>query len=135
MYKPKLGEQESALLGWVASHAPASVAQVMKGFGAPNDLARTTVSTMLERLRSKGYVTREKQGSAFVYSPCDEHQVQLRSVVGRFIERTLGGSLDPFVAYLNETKLSTEQKDQLRAIVERLDDEPRSEKNHTEGQA
>ncbi len=121
MQKSKLGEQESALLSWVASNAPASAGQIVAGFGAPNGLARTTVTTMLERLRAKGYLRREKAGAAFVYAPQDEHETQLRGVVGRFVERTLGGSLDPFVAYLSDANLSDEQKAQLRALVERLD--------------
>lgn len=124
MSKEKLGEQESALLAWVAAHHPTSAAQVVKGFGTANGLARTTVTRMLDRLRAKGYLTREKDGAFFVYSPQEEHQVQLRSVVGRFVERTLGGSLDPFVAHLSQAQLSDEQKAQLRALIESLDAEP-----------
>jgi predicted transcriptional regulator len=124
MQKSRLGEQESALLAWVSAHAPAGVAQIVAGWGTPNGLARTTVTTMLERLRAKGYLRREKQGASFLWSPQDEPATQLRGVVGRFVERTLGGSLDPFVAYLSEAHLSDEQKAQLRTLVERLDCEP-----------
>ena len=123
MHKSKLGEQESALLAWIAANAPASAAQIVAGFGASCGLARTTVTTMLDRLRAKGYLSREKAGSSFVYAPRDEHEAQLRGVVGRFVERTLGGSLDPFVAYLSDAQLSDEQKSQLRALVERLDNQ------------
>ena len=119
----KLGEQESALLAWVAANAPASVAQILAGWGADNHLARTTVTTMLERLRAKGYLSREKRGAAYAYAPQEQHETQLRGVVDRFIERTLGGSLDPFVAYLSEADLSATQKAQLRALVEKLDDD------------
>ncbi|RYX86138.1 BlaI/MecI/CopY family transcriptional regulator [bacterium] len=127
MQKSKLGEKESALLAWVAANAPAGVAQIVADWGTSNGLARTTVTTMLERLRAKGYLQREKQGASFVWSPREEHGTQLRGVVGRFVERTLGGSLDPFVAYLSDAKLSDGQKAQLRALVERLDNEPQSD--------
>ena len=123
MQTSKLGEQESALLAWVAANAPAGVAQIVAGFGADNQLARTTVTTMLERLRAKGYLSRAKRGGAYAYSPQQQHETQLRGVVDRFIEKTLGGSLDPFVAYLSEAELSAEQKAQLRQLVEKLDDE------------
>ena len=121
----KLGEQESALLAWVAAHAPASVARIVAGWGAENGLARTTVTTMLERLRAKGYLAREKRGGAYAYAPRDEHGAQLRGVVGRFVEKTLGGSLEPFVAYLGEADLNPQQKAQLRALLEKLDDAPK----------
>ena len=122
MQTSKLGEQESALLAWVAGNAPAGVAQIVVGWGEPNNLARTTVTTMLERLRAKGYLSRAKNGGAYAYAPLDQHETQLRGVVGRFVEKTLGGSLDPFVAYLGETELSAAQKAQLRELVEKLDD-------------
>ena len=129
MHKSKLGEQESALLAWVAANAPASAAQIVAGFGTAQSLARTTVTTMLDRLRAKGYISREKSGTSFVYAPQDEHERQLHGVVGRFVERTLGGSLDPFVAYLNDAQLSDEQLAQLRALVERLDNTPEREED------
>lgn len=122
MNTSKLGEQESALLAWVAANAPAGVAQIVAGWGADNNLARTTVTTMLERLRAKGYLARAKSGGAYAYAPQDQHETQLRGVVDRFIEKTLGGSLDPFVAYLSEADLSDAQKAQLRQLVEHLDD-------------
>ena len=125
MNTSKLGEQESALLAWVAANAPASVAQILAGWGAPNHLARTTVTTMLERLRAKGYLAREKRGAAYAYAPQHEHETQLRGVVGRFVEKTLGGSLDPFVAYLSDADLSEPQKAQLRELVAQLDEEAR----------
>lgn len=132
MQKSKLGEQESALLAWIAANAPAGAAQIVAGWGASNGLARTTVTTMLERLRAKGYLRREKVGAAFQWSPQGEHQTQLRGVVGRFVERTLGGSLDPFVAYLSDADLSEEQKTQLRALVERLDNESQTGRTHSD---
>lgn len=76
---------------------------------------------MLERLRAKGYLQREKIGAAFAYAPRDEHAQQLRGVVGRFVEKTLGGSLDPFVAYLSDANLSDAQRKQLRELVKKLD--------------
>lgn len=126
MKNSKLGEKESALLAWVARNAPASVAQIVAGWGAEQNVARTTVTTMLERLRAKGYLKREKIGANFSYAPQNAHETQLRGVVGRFVEKTLGGSLEPFVAYLGDADLSEAQKMQLRALVEKLDAEPNS---------
>lgn len=122
MNNSKLGEQESALLSWVAANAPANVAQIVAGWGANNGLARTTVTTMLERLRAKGYLSRAKNGGSYAYAPQDQHEAQLRGVVGRFVEKTLGGSLDPFVAYLGDADLSESQKARLRELVEKLDE-------------
>lgn len=124
MNKGTLGEQELQLLQYVSDHSPASVREAVDGFGTPNGLARTTVLTMLERLRTKGYLVRRHQGAVNVYSPAHEKGEVLRNVVEDFVERTLGGSMSPFVAYLAKARnLSEEEIEKLRELVEDEDDE------------
>lgn len=125
MRKAALGEQESALLKWVAEHAPATVAEVTEGFGSSQGLARTTMLTVMERLRRKGYLKREKVGGVFRYSPSQPHELQLRQLVSRFVEKSLGGSVAPFVAYLvDEARLSEDEVNRLKAIVQDLEAKP-----------
>ena len=117
-----LGEQEGALLKWLAENGPASVGRVVEEFGTVQGLARSTLATMMERLRGKGYLKREKVGSVYHYSPSEPHEAQLRRLVRRFIDCSLGGSLDPFVAYLtDEARLNETQIEQLRQLVRDLD--------------
>lgn len=134
MRKAALGEVEGAILKWVAEHAPASVGEVAKALGESRGLARTTVLTVMERLRAKGFLVREKVEGMFRYSPAEPHQAQMRGLVSRFVERSLGGSLDPFVAYLSkDADLSEEQIESLRRLVHEL--EARSEKGQIAGAA
>lgn len=122
MSKARLGEQESAVLKWIAEHAPATVAEVTEGFASPRALARTTLLTVMERLRAKGYLTREKTHGVFRYAPSEPHPHQMRGVVRRFVESSLGGSLDPFVAYLAEdAHLSAAQLERLKQLVRDLE--------------
>ena len=124
MKRPPLGEQELALLRYVIDRAPVSVGEAAEAFGKAHGLARTTVLTMMERLRNKGYLERSRDdGGAYRYSPCVSRAELLRALVGDFTERMLGGSLQPFVAYLaEETELSDEELATLRKLVARLDD-------------
>lgn len=59
-----IGEQELALLHYIAEHEPASVGDVASGFGEPRALARSAVLTMMERLHSKGYLKRQQHGGS-----------------------------------------------------------------------
>ncbi len=121
MEQPSLGDQELEVLSYVAAHAPISVGQVSEQFGAPRGLARTTILTVMERLRKKGFLTRSKGERPFRYSPRAEQATVLRGLVREFVEKTLGGSLSPFVAYLAEAKeLSPEELTELRRLVESL---------------
>jgi len=116
-----IGDQELAILRYVAEQGPVSVGQVAEGFGAPRGLARSTVLTMMERLRQKGHLDREQADGVYRYSsPLPSGEV-LRGAVRSFVERTLSGSVSPFVAYLTETaEVSDTELAELEELVARL---------------
>lgn len=115
------GEQELALLTWLAQHPSITVGEVADRYGAPRDLARSTVLTMMERLRKKGHVTRRRVDGVFRYTTGAGPDEVLKDAVGTFVSRTLGGSVSPFVAYLSEEAVVTpEQLTELEDLVARL---------------
>ena len=117
----KLGEQELALLRWVAERGPVSVGEAADTFGAPRDLARSTVLTMMERLRAKRRLTRRRAGGVYVYRSPEAVEQVMRGAVSRFVEGTLGGSVSPFVRYLAEAEdLSDDELAELQSLVARL---------------
>ena len=120
-----LGDQELQILHYVTDNAPISVREVVARWGDARGLARTTVLTMLERLRLKGFLTRKKQGGVWVYAPTSSKTEVLQNVVRDFVQKTLGGQIAPFVAYLTETRdISGEELAHLRQLVRDLEQEP-----------
>jgi predicted transcriptional regulator len=118
---PPVGDQELALLHFVNDHQPATVAQAVEGFGSPRGLARSTVLTMMERLRRKGYLTRRVIDGVYRYATRREPSAAVRRAVQTFVERTLGGTVSPFVAYLVEhEQLSDDDVTELEALLSRL---------------
>ena len=119
MPKPPLGELQLEILRFISDHGPLTVGEVAARFGEPRGLARTTVLTVMERLREKGYVSRRKEGGVFRYAPCAEKAELLRGLVREFVETTLAGSVSPFFAYLaQEKELSGEEILALRQLLE-----------------
>ena len=119
---PSVGDQELEVLRFVSENGPLSVGEAAKRFGEPRGLARTTVLTVMERLRKKGFLCRTKDGGAYRYAARVPQAEILRGLVENFIEKTLGGSLSPFVAYLSEAKdLSEEELAELRRWVDGMD--------------
>ena len=117
----RVGDQELALLRWVAERGPVSVGEAAEAFGAPRGLARSTVLTMMERLRGKGYLTRKRVNGVYVYASSAGDEELMRDAVGRFVQRALEGSLSPFAAYLAERRqVSEAELDELERAVERL---------------
>jgi BlaI family transcriptional regulator, penicillinase repressor len=55
------------------------------------------------------------------YSPCVSPSDVMRGLVRDFVERTLAGSVSPFVAYLAEAKeLTEEELAELRRLVDEM---------------
>lgn len=121
MARDSIGEQEMALLKYVAAAGGVTAGQAAEGFGGSQGLARSTVLTMLERLRRKGHLRRERVAGVFRYSSQRTQQELLTGAVKSFVERTLSGSVSPFVAYLAEgAELSDADLEELEQLVTRL---------------
>src|SRR5436190_3073517 len=110
MEKPPLGEQELEVWRYVTEHAPVSVRDVAARFAEERGLARTTILTVMERLRKKGYLTRKHQAGVYLYSPRVPPGEVVHGLVRQFVEKTLAGSVSPLVAYLARTRQLSEQE-------------------------
>jgi predicted transcriptional regulator len=117
-----IGDQELALLHHVAGHPASTVGEVAESFGVERGLARSTVLTMMERLRQKGYVTRRNPDGVYRYTSRAAAGDVLKLAVRDFVQRTLEGEVSPVVAYLAEASddVSDEELAELEALVERL---------------
>jgi predicted transcriptional regulator len=121
-----IGDQELALLRFVNDAGHATVGQAAERFGQPRGLARSTVLTMMERLRKKGHLTRRQQDGVYHYSPRTAPGTAVRQAVKSFVDRTLEGSIAPFVAYLGEReRISDEDLAELEALLARFEGQRR----------
>jgi predicted transcriptional regulator len=127
--KEKLGQAQLEILRYIQDHHPVTVRQVAEHLAETRGLTRTTALNVMERLREKGYLTREQIEGVYHYSPSVPKSQLMRGLVRDFVEQALGGSLEPFVAYLvEEADLSDEELARLRKRVRELNHEARREK-------
>jgi predicted transcriptional regulator len=122
MKVPKLGQQEMEILNYIGDHTPISVRDVAAHFEREKGLARTTILTVMERLRKKGLLTRKQAEGSFQYSVKIEKERLLQEKVGEFIQRTLGGSVSPLINYfVDSPDLKPEELEQLKALVSKME--------------
>ena len=113
--------QELQFLRFVASHGPIAAGRVAEELGAELGLSRSSALTVMERLRRKGHLRRRRVEGVYLYTSTVPHDRLMRATVGQFVERALGGSVMPFVAWLSErAEVSDEELSELRDTVERL---------------
>lgn len=113
---------EWEVLQFITVNAPVTARAVADHFAETHAWARTTVLTLIERLRRKGYLTRSHSEGVHHYAPSKPKDDLMESLVRDFIQKALGGSVSPFVAYLTkEAKLSQEELETLQQIARELD--------------
>lgn len=117
-----LGKVQLQILQYVADHHPVRVGEVAEHFARTSGKARTTVLTVMEKLRAKGYLSRKKIRGTYHYSPKVPKNEVLSSAVQQFVDETLGGSVSPFIAYLSEAEeVTDEELSKLKQLVRELD--------------
>jgi predicted transcriptional regulator len=100
-----------------------TVSEVRKGLA--DDLAYTTVLTILRTLEKKGHIRHEEEGRAHRYLPIVEKEEAQEGAVRRVTRKLFSGSSELLMAHLLAEKgLSEEQLRRLRSLVdERLSEE------------
>lgn len=120
----RVGAMELRLMRVIAEQGPMTVRQAAETFGKEQGVVITTVQQMMERLRKKGVLEREQVDGVWTYRTVETQDGVLRGVVRDFVERTLGGSLEPFALYLaSRPDIPDAEVERLREIMERLSDE------------
>ena len=99
---------------------PATVAEVRERIA--DDLAYTTVLTVLRTLEQKGYVGHTGEGRAHRYRPLVQRAAAGRSAVRRLVEKVFDGSPELLLTQLvSDKNLSDEELRRLRKLLaERL---------------
>ena len=83
-----------------------------------DELAYTTVLSLLQVMEQKGLVTHRREGKAYVYVPRAERQSTIRRMVRSFLEKVFDGAVDEYLVHALEAKrLSADELDQLEAML------------------
>jgi predicted transcriptional regulator len=95
----------------------ATVAEVRERL--PDDLAYTTVLTVLRTLEEKGHVGHRGEGKAHRYFPLVERRVAGRSALARLIDTVFNGSPELLLSQLvTDRDLSEDELKRLRRLMD-----------------
>jgi len=97
---------------------PSTVSEVQEAL--PDELAYTTVLTILRVLEEKGHVSHTTEGRAHRYAPLVERQAAGRSALKRITESLFAGSPELLLTRLVEDEnVSDEELRRMRDLLER----------------
>jgi len=109
--------RELDIMGILWSRGPSTVSEVQETL--EDDLAYTTVLTMLRIMEGKGYVSRSREGRADRYTAEVKRQAAGRSALGRVTERLFAGSPEELLLRLVDADLTPEQLRRMRDLLDR----------------
>lgn len=115
----ELGPLEIRVLEQLAGGEARSVTEVQQLLQrAGEELAYTTVMTVLGRLHRKRAVSRRKDGKRYLYS-ISSNSKRASSMLSRLHQRLFGvARLAPVTALLDQADISTEELTELRRLID-----------------
>jgi BlaI family transcriptional regulator, penicillinase repressor len=116
-------ERELDVMNVLWDHGASTVAEVQEAM--PDELAYTTVLTMLRTLEEKGYLSHEEEGRAYRYYPLVERSEAGASALSRMMRKLFRGSPELLLTHLvSQRGLTREQLEEMRRMLdERIDRE------------
>jgi predicted transcriptional regulator len=113
-----LAEREAQLMDVLWDHGPSTVTEVQSLL--VDELAYTTVLTMLRKLEAKGYVGHEEEGRAHRYHALIERTAAQEGALKALVSRLFKGSSDALLMHLvSREKLSAEQVQRIEKQLRR----------------
>jgi BlaI family penicillinase repressor len=83
-----------------------------------DELAYTTVLSLLQVMEQKELVGHRREGKAYVYVPRAERQSTVRRMARSFLDKVFDGAVDEYLVHALESKrLSAGELDQLEAML------------------
>lgn len=113
-----LGELETVVIEVLWREPDLTVNQVEERLLRRREIAHTTVLTTLDRMHRKGYLTREKQGKAFVYAPRYTREEFERGLAQEVLGALLGQFTQPALSTFVDLIAADESRlDELEALI------------------
>ena len=109
-------ERELDVMSVLWERGPSTVSEVREAIA--DDLAYTTVLSVLRTLEAKGHVGHEAEGKAHRYVPLVARDAAGKSALGRIVDKIFGGSRELLLAHLVDARgVDDEEVKRLRKVL------------------
>ena len=116
-----LGETEMEILHHVWKLEKATVGEVHDLILQKRKTAYTTIMTIMKNLYGKGYLTYEKKGVTYVYSPAIKPDEVKQNLLKSVLNKVFEGSPTALVQALAENeKLTGEDREAIEKMIQKM---------------
>jgi BlaI family penicillinase repressor len=111
-----LTNAEHRIMEVIWARGSATVADVVEALDDRD--AYTTILTLIRILKAKGYLSCNKAGKAYVFSPAVDRDTVARKATHQLLSKFFAGSPSELVlSFLRDEELTTEELDQIKKMI------------------
>ena len=117
--KERLGQVQLRIMQLLWKLERATARELTDELNKSEQIAHSTVQTLLRQLEAKGSVAHEQEGRTFYFYPLVKEDRVKQSAARALIENVFGGNASGLVSYLLETeRISTEELSHIRQQID-----------------
>ena len=123
--KPKqLGRMQLQIMQILWEKRRATAREITEALAESQNVAHSTVQTVLRGLEDKQAIAHETEGRTFVFYPRVEEKNYRSSATRDLVERVFGGNVGELVTHLLENeKVAARELDEIRQMIDRRTNE------------
>ena len=83
----------------------------------------TTIKTLLDRMVDRGFLTRQMDGVAYLYTPTVTESQAVGKAIEEFVKSMLGNTVFPLFSYFAQNKkMKKEDVEEIRKLIEKAEE-------------
>lgn len=106
-------------------NGPSPVRFVNDKLAEKKEVGYTTTLKLMQIMFEKGLVSRNTDARSHIYEAAIERDATQRNLLGTFVDNVFSGSaMDLVMQALGNHKASKDELDQIKALIEKMENEP-----------
>ena len=119
MGETQLGRMQFRIMQVLWDRGRANAREITDALNESEDVAHSTVQTLLRQLESKGAVSHDAEDRTFVFFPRLKEDKVKRTAAREVLDRIFGGNVGNLVAHLLKgEQLSRDELDELHRLID-----------------
>ncbi|WP_425398744.1 BlaI/MecI/CopY family transcriptional regulator [Aeoliella sp.] len=120
MSSTQLGRVQLLIMQVLWQLGKATAREITDALNESDDIAHSTVQTLLRGLEEKGSITHAVEGRTFVFRPLVDEEKFKQRATSDLLQRVFGGDAATLVAHLlKEKSVSRKEIDDIRKLIDR----------------
>jgi predicted transcriptional regulator len=119
----KITSKELELLKICIEKERASAREIYEESLKERKRSYTTIKTLLDRMVDRGFLRRQMDGNAYIYTPTVTESQAVGKAIDEFVKSMLGNTVFPLFSYFaQKKKMKKEDLEEIRKLIDKAEE-------------